>query len=183
MKLKYLLLLALLLTAASVYPSALYRDQQDQAYRESIDSKTELRRPEKKEPEKKKQVAVEPKANESHSTPLPAPKIISVASPVLKLINQARANSGLSMVAESASLTASAQGQSNWMASGGGLNHRGYPYEIIGYNMGYSNPQVQVVNAWIASPPHNHIMFGNFSQGGCSEVVSGSYHWFTCWFK
>lgn len=178
MKLKYLLLLLPVLLGIGI-AQATYQPVYPIREASVLDLGWEAVVPEKK------QEAESSRANEGQLTP-PAPKVISVASPLLKLVNQARSGAGLDQVAESADLTASAQAESNSMAGPActmdNLVHSGYPYEIIGCTT-HPDPNTWMVNAWIDSPAHNRIMFGNFTQGGCSGVTSNGVLWGTCWFK
>jgi uncharacterized protein YkwD len=115
----------------------------------------------------------------------------SLESQVLSLINQERANAGLSALSSQSQLTNAARGHSEDMGCNGFFSHTspttgspfdrivaaGYSYSWAGENIaaGYGTA-AQVVSGWMSSTGHrNNILNPSFTQTGVGYIyVSGS---------
>lgn len=125
----------------------------------------------------------------------------SFASEVIALVNTYRSQNGLGALASQSQLASAAQRHSLDMGCNFFMSHygtdgsdpysrivdSGYPVNWWGENVaaGYATPAA-VMDAWIASPPHNANLLGpNFTEIGigyvynANDTVNNYYHYWT----
>lgn len=168
---KTLLALALILSAASVYPSAVYRHNQEVNLTDNV----EFRRPEKEQAPA--QAEASSPVNEKQ---FPTPQIIA-HSPFVVALNQVRVNAGLSPLSESAELNAATQAWANHLSAVGYYNsgsacspHRCGHWEVAAWADWPADP----LQLWLNSPAHRNIILGNFTEVGFATAYRGGiYIW------
>jgi uncharacterized protein YkwD len=130
--------------------------------------------------------------------PAGAVKMAAAENTVFALINQKRAEKGLSVLVWSDELATVARLHSQNMAEFKFFGHRGLDDKMvsdraddcrlgrwraigenIAYNRGYQDPLTRAVDLWLDSPPHRHnMMDSNWKQSAVGVAVAddGSYY-------
>lgn len=115
----------------------------------------------------------------------PAEAARAVERRFVQMVNETRATATLSSLDMSGRLTEIARRHSRRMATQGELYHSnlerllGPATTSVGENVGYGGSLDQLLDAFLASPPHAHNILGSFERTGVGIVrVDGTY-WLT----
>jgi uncharacterized protein YkwD len=116
----------------------------------------------------------------------PAEAVTDQEGDFAAMANVVRANHGVHRLRVTERLSALARRHSRQMANKGELYHsnlrrvfRGFNYRMVGENVGYAGSLDQLLQAFMASPPHAENILGHWRRTGVGVYWHGDRVWVT----